>query len=445
MQARGDNRSRAAILVVSGVDDKLVIERQLKERHRQLVIGLEDLLESGMGQHAVADQNAKAAVVEISLVHTRNAVDYTGQPNRIVGPSPQLSVQREPCGNCAIDVGKLIRLDIAVGETGAHERADLVGDLLLDIDADSAPTGVLAHRRGARNRSRRRGQSDRVGITSHAAPAEKSSDSDFARLAPHLVTPLDFANPLKLIEGWIEFRTVGDDREIKYPAAHRPVTLVPFDSRPIGEAPGVGGIIECTGIDECPVHEVVAWIVSIFVVVEYVGHAEFADRNHHAVFGLRAAELVEIAVDLFAVAAKVDRLPDERARHARIGHRGTDFVGLTAGESGNSERAAQAKPLIELRIDPELGALPQPHAEIRSGVPGLAPLIGIEAIGAEVRTAEWQYVLLEERGLTVDRKIVGLERRRIGCVAGLLCAIAIEPVVQPEAQFVEVEIGIEAL
>src|SRR5271168_2946431 len=55
MQPRRDDRNRAAILVVRRIEDELIIQRQLKERHRQFVIALDNLFGAGMRQHAVAD------------------------------------------------------------------------------------------------------------------------------------------------------------------------------------------------------------------------------------------------------------------------------------------------------------------------------------------------------------------------------------------------------
>src|SRR5271168_1857454 len=66
--ARADHRHRTAVAIVGRVDDELIIERHRRGEHRKRVIGLHDLFETGMRQHAVADQDAQPAVVEKSLM-----------------------------------------------------------------------------------------------------------------------------------------------------------------------------------------------------------------------------------------------------------------------------------------------------------------------------------------------------------------------------------------
>ena len=159
-----------------------------------------------------------------------------------------------------------------------------------------------------------------------------------------------------------------------------------------------------------PIHEIAARIVGIFVGVENIDDAEFADRDDQPVGGLRAAELIGTGFDFLGVAAEIDGLADERALHAQIWHWSADLIGLAAGKPGGAHRAAQAKTLIDFRIDPHLGALPQPHAEIGRGVPGLAPLVGIEAVAAHIGIAKREDILLEECRLAVDGEIVGFGR-----------------------------------
>ena len=78
--------------------------------------------------------------------------------------------------------------------------------------------------------------------------------------------------------------------------------------------------------------------------------------------------------ELLGFTAQVDGLADECARQPRIGIGRTDLVGFAAGESGNAERVGEPKTLVDLGIDPQLGALPQPHAGVQRGVPGFPAL-----------------------------------------------------------------------
>jgi len=66
-------------------------------------------------------------------------------------------------------------------------------------------------------------------------------------------------------------------------------------------------------------------IVGVFVGVENVSDGEFADRDDQSVGSLRAAEFVCCGVYFLGIAAEIDGLPDEGARHAGIGHRNALF------------------------------------------------------------------------------------------------------------------------
>ena len=90
----------------------------------------------------------------------------------------------------------------------------------------------------------------------------------------------------------IQFGAVGDDREIEQAAAQGPVSLVPLGGGAVGVTPGVGGIVERAGVDQRPVHEILARILRIFVGIEHVGDRELADGDNQPVGGLRTGELI---------------------------------------------------------------------------------------------------------------------------------------------------------
>ena len=229
---------------------------------------------------------------------------------------------------------------------------------------------------------------DRVVEASHPAAAEEGGDGDLARLAPQLVASFELDDRLELLELRIEFRTVRHDRQVEQARAHCPKAPIPFDGCAIGIAPRVRGVIEGAGIDDRPVHEVGAGIVRIFVGVENIADAKLADRDDDPVRGLRARELVDVGIDLLLFAAEIDRLPDEHAGNPCVGNRLADLVGFAAWKSGDAERAAQPEALVDLRIDPELRALPQLRARVKCHVPGFASLVGHEAVRDRDRASE---------------------------------------------------------
>ena len=89
MDPSGKHIRRPAVGVVGGVVDKLVVGGQpCRGSERIAVIGLDDLLGSRMRQHAVAYQNAQTSIIEELLMHFGNAVDHTGNADRVVRPAP---------------------------------------------------------------------------------------------------------------------------------------------------------------------------------------------------------------------------------------------------------------------------------------------------------------------------------------------------------------------
>ena len=202
------------------------------------------------------------------------------------------------------------------------------------------------------------GQCDCVLVAAHASAAEKSCHGDLARAAPQRVAALDFADPLELLKTWIECEIVRKDRQIEQATTQSPVTLVPLGGGAKRIAPWLGCVIEGSCIDDCPVQKIVARIMSVFVVVEDVGDAEFSDRYHQAVGRLATGELIDAGINLLRFAAKIDGLTDECALQSRVGVSKTDLVGFTARVAGDSERVANAKSLIDFRVEPKLCTLP---------------------------------------------------------------------------------------
>jgi hypothetical protein len=115
---------------------------------------------------------------------------------------------------------------------------------------------------------------------------------------------------------------------------------------------------------------------------------------------------------------------------------------LTAsvGESGQTKRVAETKALIKLRVDVELGAVPQAQAEERGRRRGIAGLVGSrKAVRAFIGRIEVQIALLDEGELPVDIPTVGVDRPPVGKIAGG-CGRA-RPAklpVEPEAKAMEV-------
>src|SRR5258708_38830267 len=188
---------------------------------------------------------------------------------------------------------------------------------------------------------------------------------------------LQLVDALELLEAMVELDAVWNNRQIEQAGPQCPIALIPFNRRPIGVTPGVGRIVEGSGVDQRPVHKVVTGIVRKGDGIENVGDAEFSNRQHHPVRGPRTAHLVEARGDLLGVPAEIEGLPDEGARYPEIRVGIADFVGFTAGESRDSKLGATSEALFDLRIDPDLRAVPQPPPDINRDVPGLAAGVSV--------------------------------------------------------------------
>src|SRR4051794_6152357 len=119
--------------------------------------------------------------------------------------------------------------------------------------------------------------------------------------------------------------------------------------------------------------------------IKHVSDAELADREHQSVGAARSCKLIDVAFHLFGFAWKVDRLADEISREPRIGNGSPHLVGFTTGKAGDAQRAAEAKALVDLRVDPEFSARPEPEARIERDVEGLAALVRDKAVCTPVR------------------------------------------------------------
>src|ERR1700728_112670 len=320
----GKNVGRSAVRVVGGIGDELIVDADFRRgRDGVAVVGLDDLLQAGVRKYAVADEDAEAAGVEERLVDAGNAVDDAGDPDRVVRPAPLLAGDRHPSRYGAVDVGEIPRLDIAVRPSRAHEHADRVAHLLLEVHAHARPAGVGPHGVDVGGQGGRLRERERIRECSRPAAAEKTGDLELARLSPKFMSFLDFADQLELVECGIEIAAEGTYsagrrcREIEDAAAQRPAALIPFGGRAIREAQGVGRIVERAGIDQRPVEEIGFGIVRIFVGVEYVDDRELPDGEHEAVRRLRAGELIDVGGDLLGVAAEIAGLAHEKTLAAR--------------------------------------------------------------------------------------------------------------------------------
>src|ERR1700733_9198776 len=85
----GEDVGRAAVGVVAGIGDELIIEGELgRGIQRIAVIGLENLFQTIIRQLSVADQDAESTGIEEGDVGAGDAVDDAGNADGVVRPAP---------------------------------------------------------------------------------------------------------------------------------------------------------------------------------------------------------------------------------------------------------------------------------------------------------------------------------------------------------------------
>ncbi len=181
---------------------------------------------------------------------------------------------------------------MAVIQAGPEEGAQIRQDLLLGIDRSAGLGAVFPHRGDIRWRSRAGGGADRVIVVRYVAGILEGKQFDLAGRAQPIRPHLELGNRRELAETAVQEPAVRHARPIEDAGAQRPPVLRPLGCRTIGEAPGIGGIVEGAGIIDRPVQEIRPRVMSIAVGVENVGHGEFADGQDDIVGQMAAAQLI---------------------------------------------------------------------------------------------------------------------------------------------------------
>jgi hypothetical protein len=216
VQARAENRHRAAIAIVGRVVDELIIQRDVPDVDRKRVIGLDDLFETGMRQLSIADHDAEPAVVEERLMAGRYVVNDAGDAPSVIRASPQLAGERGADRDGAVDISEGVGFDVGRGQSRAQEDAPIRRDLLLQARRNAASAGVAADRRDIGGLAGELRQRNCIVVIAESGAGEPSGDHDFARLSQELMATLEFQQRLKLPELGIDLRAVGDDRGIEH-------------------------------------------------------------------------------------------------------------------------------------------------------------------------------------------------------------------------------------
>ena len=201
----------------------------------------------------------------------RDLVQREGDADRVVGPLPAPALDRGAERETLVDVGEGHDLILAVIPAIAAEHADIVGDLLLevevvaDLDAALARLGDgvvggdaerIGERHGVVVRTREHAVEERTGLVD-AGPV--------VGLEAHLQLG-DVAAAREQVP--VHEVAVGDGRHQEVAGPHRPVGIVQLGADAIGQADLVRRVVEGAGRPDRPVHEIDAPVLGIVVGVE---------------------------------------------------------------------------------------------------------------------------------------------------------------------------------
>src|SRR5205807_7646736 len=121
--------------------------------------------------------------------------------------------------------------------------------------------------------------------------------------------------------------------------------------------------------------------------------------------------------------------------------RSADLESCAGRETGDTLGRAQTKALIDFRVEPDFGALPEFDAQTQRRVPALAALVRDKTMLPHIGRAERRRILLDEGRLAVHGKRAKI--KRFGSLREDLRidAVSAEPVIQSDPHRMDREIG----
>ena len=222
--------------------------------------------------------------------------------------------------------------------------------------------------------------------------------------------------------------------------AQRPLLLVQFSGRAIGQADLVGGIVEGARRPHRPVHEVLARVLGVGVAVEHVDARRTCRPARQPRDVDLARELQRSAGEFFLLAAEAKGLAQEQPRGVvvRVGEVG--LLRLAIGEAAEADGVVQTKALQQFGIVIDLAAFPEPRVEIEAVAPGRLRLRRRrQAVGAAIGRAKCRIALRQIGGLAVDLPAVGFGVGDVGVRLPARRARPVDLAVEAKAQRLEIQ------
>ena len=224
---------------MSRIDEQLIIEGRVHILAKaKLVIGLK-ILFAGIGQRAVADIDAGSAKSEEAHARPVQPAQGRRDADLIVISAPQLACGDQAGGNLPIDIGVIDRLIASVAHAGAEEEAEILCDLLLNVDSAAHLYRSLTYAVDDWGKLAREIRiADDVIHFAQIAIIPVSEKFDGAGLAKELVASFKLCYAHKLAkEHRLDVEAIGNCRKLEDASARRPPILLPLDREAMGIAP----------------------------------------------------------------------------------------------------------------------------------------------------------------------------------------------------------------
>lgn len=221
------------------IDDELVIKGEIEPAiHAVSVIELRDLL-AAIGERAISDIYARAAVREVADLRAREPAKSNGRSNLISWPTPQRARRDNAHRKLAIDIRIVDRLIAPVEHAGPQKSSKPRHELLLNVDAAACLQMSLAQILDAwREVASSVSERDNLVIFAQIAVVAVDEKMRLSRLTPKFISTLKFGDAHELTsQHWFDLEAIGNFRKLEEAAAQSPPILPPFEGCAVGVAP----------------------------------------------------------------------------------------------------------------------------------------------------------------------------------------------------------------
>ncbi len=340
-----------------------------------------------------------------------NVVDGQGHTPAVGTAAPGGAGELPADGGLPVNLGESVGFRAAVVGVKAQEQAGILGQR---CQQGETPAGLalfaphLAHV-GCST------QGQRLGVAAHHGLVAEPQRTGAQRPGGQLQRQVGFDFQLVAITAAqvaVQRQAIGFDRYGRACGAHSPGRRAVFEQDGVAVAARVGSVVPGAVCHESPVVELAARVLGVGVGVKVVEQRIVAHHQRPASRAGAAADLVETGFDGLILAAGIPALQQEQAGPVGIDFRPGGACQLAVGQAAGAGQARQRLTFGGLRIQVQLGALPQAQADVGRGGERIGALLQrAHAVGPVVGRMKSRFGLPDESGLAVKRPPGRLVRR----------------------------------